>query len=166
MAYKQSSGSATDTMDMMAAESRHGKARSSYDYYDYNDYGGGAKFSRRQLFDSTKPKNPSPASLDVSASEPYGSFGGHHGYHKECDNGISIGLLLTALLGIGVGFFTLFTKITMITKRRKKRSVGEHLADKGSEGLGVLIEELHDIVYGGRGSLDKRESDHKHQKIC
>ena len=116
-----------------------------------NDYSGG--FSRRQLYESgaAKPKPPGGNKLDVSASEAYGSFGGHHGYHKECDNGISIGLLLTALLGIGVGFFTLFTKITMITKRRKKRSIGEHLADKGSEGLGVIIEELHDIVYGGRG---------------
>ena len=132
-------------VDMVASESR--RSKSSFDYYDYGGSGYGGSFSRRQL-DKTKPSLDNK--LAVSASESYGSYGGHHGYHKECDNGISIGLLLTALLGIGVGFFTLFTKITMITKRRKKRSAAEHLADKGSEGLGVLIEELHDVVYGGR----------------
>ena len=137
--------------DMSASEtSRTGK---SFDYYDYYEPGYNSNhrsISRRQLFlggdSAAKSKD---TKLATSASNTYGSFGGH-GSSYDCDNGISIGLLLTALLGIGVMFFTLFTKITMLTGRRKKRSVDERLADKGSEGLGDLINEFHDIVYGGR----------------
>ena len=43
-----------------------------------------------------------------SRSDHYGSYS--HGY-EECDNGISLGLLLTALAALGVMFYTLYTKV-------------------------------------------------------
>ena len=98
-------------------------------------YGG---FARRQLL-------LDDASLDSAASEVYGSYGGH-GYHKDCDNGISIALLLTAVLGLAVGFFTLFTKITMAMGGRRRRGIT--LGEK-AEGWGALIENLQDVIYGG-----------------
>lgn len=149
---------ASEDLDM--AESQ-GQGRSyggtSYDYYDYD---GGASqassFSKRQLFSglsSSLSKKASPAKLKTSASNSLGSYsygsyggGGHHGGHYDkCDNGISIGLLLTALLGIGVMFFTLFTKITMISRRR--RSLREQLED--SDPYRMVLNQFSDIVYEG-----------------
>lgn len=72
---------------------------------------------------------------------------GYGGGKDECDNGISIGLLATALLGIGVSFFTLLTKITMITGRRKRRDLNHGQADHDS--VGLIVNELHDVVFGG-----------------
>lgn len=84
---------------------------------------------------------------DVAATgRQYGSFSGHGGYHDDCE-GIDIGLLLTALLGIGVGFFTLFTKITMITGRRKKRDIDDTVDQ--IDPIRAILDELHDVVYGG-----------------
>ena len=47
---------------------------------------------------------------DTSRSDHYGSYssGGHY---EECDNGISLGLLLTALAALAVMFYTLYTKV-------------------------------------------------------
>jgi hypothetical protein len=83
------------------------------------------------------------------SSNALGSFGGGNygsyssGYGDYCDNGISIGLLLTALLGIGVMFFTLFTKITMLTGRRRRA------ASEDQEALGTLVDKLQDVILGG-----------------
>ena len=146
--------------DMVMAESAgHARAygtASSYDYYDYDSPSPQSSFSKRQLFSglsSSLKKSSAPAKLKTSASNALGSYsygsygGGHHGhgYHDKCDNGISIGLLLTALLGIGVMFFTLFTKITMITRR--KRSLREQL--EADDPYRMVLAQFSDIVYEG-----------------
>lgn len=80
----------------------------------------------------------------TSVTEPrmFGAFSGHSGYgkHEDCD-GIDIGLLLTAVLGIGAAFFALLTKITMIG-RRKKRDVDSDL-------VGEVVDNLHHILLSG-----------------
>jgi len=129
--------------------------KSSMDYYDYdfpsksdnsltkkagNAAAGGASF------------NPfsgllASASQSVgSLSNLYGSYSGH-GYatKKEDCEGISLALLLTTFLGIGVLFFTLFTKITM---GRKKRSVTEEVAEE-MDPVSAVLDNLHEIVYSG-----------------
>ena len=102
---------------MVASESRRRQAKTkSFDYYDYYDYSAALKLRQQQqalLNQGFANRQSLAATADLTAdgTTAYGSFS-HHGYHK-CDNGISLGLLLTALLGIGVMFFTLFTKITI-----------------------------------------------------
>ena len=75
-------------------------------------------------------------------------YGGHSGGgYVDCE-GIDIGLLLTAILGIGVGFFTLFTKITMIVGGgRKKRDL--LIPTKETSTFTRIINEMHDVLYGG-----------------
>ena len=90
------------------------------------------------------PATAPTAMMEASDSEVYGSYGGHSGYgHKDCE-GIDIGLLLTTLLGLGVGFFTLFTKITML-KRRKRSAEEIH-----SQDMGLLMDQLHGVLIGGK----------------
>ena len=79
-----------------------------------------------------------------------GSYGGYghsgHGGYSDCDNGISIGLLLTAALGIGVGFMTLITKLNAIAAAaggRKKRSYDS------SNDIEAIFDQLHEVLYGG-----------------
>ena len=45
----------------------------------------------------------------TSRSDHYGSYSSSH--YEECDNGISLGLLLTALAALAVMFYTLYTKV-------------------------------------------------------
>ncbi len=86
-----------------------------------------------------------------AASNSYGSFSHGHGHHKECDNGIPLALLLTTLLGVGVLFFTLFTKITMATGRRRKRSEMSDEWEQFHDGLATIdADGIFDLVYGGR----------------
>lgn len=47
---------------------------------------------------------------NTARSDHYGSYASHGGY-EECDNGISLGLLLTALAALAVMFYTLYTKV-------------------------------------------------------
>ncbi|XP_059097350.1 uncharacterized protein LOC131891730 isoform X3 [Tigriopus californicus] len=143
------------TDDLMASESvDHGR---SLDYYDY-DYGRFAApaVARRQLYvgkrklPSKAIKKPVSSSSDMlgSFSSLFGSYSG--GYHDKCDNGISLGLLLTTLLGIGVMFFALFTKITM--GRRKKRSLTSSpagLEEESDFDVYTLLDKFTDIVNGG-----------------
>ena len=140
---------------------REGKSFS--DYYEYYDYGdmkakigqGSAKvkpqqhaLSRRQL--DLDGVGSTFSRLLGSSSNSQGSYSGlygsysSHGY-DDCDNGISIALLTTALLGIGVLFFTLYTKITM---GRKKRSADEEDFE-GNDSFGVILNGFSDLVYGG-----------------
>ena len=145
------------TDPMVASESFQ-----SHDYYDYDYYPSSASSKlvaalrlRRQrqaaLLNQGLAKRQSLAATSASGSDlssqgtsAYGSYS-HHGYH-DCDNGISLGLLLTALLGIGVMFFTLFTKITMAGKR-KKRDVDE--LSGVNDPLGMILERFQDFVFGG-----------------
>lgn len=78
--------------------------------------------------------------------DSYGSLSGHGGY-VDCE-GVDIGLLLTAVLGIGAAFFALFTKITMIG-RRKKRDLLDQSSSSSSDLVNTLINELHGVLYGG-----------------
>lgn len=142
--------------DLMASESvDQGR---SFDYYDY-DYGRYAApaLARRQLYvgksklPSKSIKKPASSSSDMlgSFSSLFGSYSG--GYHDKCDNGISLGLLLTTLLGIGVMFFALFTKITM--GRRKKRSLTSSpagLEEESDFDVYTLLDKFTDIVNGGK----------------
>ena len=50
---------------------------------------------------------------NTARSDHYGSYASHGGY-EECDNGISLGLLLTALAALAVMFYTLYTKVTKL----------------------------------------------------
>ena len=62
-----------------------------------------------------------------------------------CDNGISLGLLLTAALGIAVMFYTLYTKITMAGRRRRKRSLRE--SSEIEENMEIIEEEVDPLPY-------------------
>ena len=158
---QQGIGEAIDPM--VASESRPRQAKTkSYDYYDYYDYSGAAGNNRlaaalrlrkqrlqqqqqqQQSFAKRQSLVATTADLTADGSTAYGSYS-HHGYH-DCDNGISLGLLLTALLGIGVMFFTLFTKITMAGKR-KKRDLDELIGV--DDPLGMILERFQDFVFGG-----------------
>ena len=57
-------------------------------------------------------------SASKHSSSIYGSYSG--GGKNECDEGISLAILIATLAGIAVLAFTLFTKITMIGRRRRR----------------------------------------------
>ena len=103
------------------------------------------KLVKRQLdFDGLFSKSPETGLLG-SESSMYGSYSS--GY-KDCE-GISIGLLLTALLGIGVLFFTLYTKITMLGRRRKRSAVQEAIAED-VDPISEFLENFQDFAFGGK----------------
>lgn len=123
-----------------------------YDYYDYGVLGSGGrpKFSTLSLNKNRKSfqQRRGSAKMGVSATSALGSFSGHHagGYGDEyCDNGISFALLLTAILGVAVMFWVLFTKITMAGRRR--RSVHEN---QGLNDYMSFVETFEDLIYNGR----------------
>ena len=60
-----------------------------------------------------------------AGSDLSGSLSGGYG---GCDNGISLGLLITTLVSIAVMFYALYTKITMAGKKRKRSIQSSHLA--------------------------------------
>lgn len=128
--------------------------------YDY-DYGGGydgnqAKTRRligrrtSQGYPSQLTGYPYGAGQLASYSGQSSGYGGHASYstsgYKECDNGISIALLLTAALGIGLSLLILYTKITMVLGRRKKRDAGEPL-------LWFMLSKAPDMVVTGKNQL-------------
>ena len=57
-------------------------------------------------------QSPSKRRVDIAGSYSGGKI--------ECDEGISLGILLATLAGIAVMFFTLYTKITKIGRRRRR----------------------------------------------
>ena len=104
--------------------------------------------SRRQAL-AKRRLNLSRRIGSAASSQQYGSFSGH----KTCDNGIPLALLLTTLLGIGVLFFILFTKITMATGRRRKRSEMSEAWEQVQEGFANIdADGIYDLVYGGRST--------------
>ncbi|XP_040571075.1 uncharacterized protein [Lepeophtheirus salmonis] len=112
-----------------------------YDY-DYNEYDYSKKVKNKQRGESAK--------FTKNRSSGYGSdsYGGDVGYgggggHSECETGVSIGLLLTAALGIGVMLFTLFTKITM-GRRRRRREIDEY-TDMIPDFLPIVMSGLEDL---------------------
>ena len=151
-----------------AGTNRNNRYQSNnYDYYDY-DYGGSSNqnqnnFSPQQTFQQRRLNNNRGGGnggilggLNRRMSQMKAAASGGHGSYSGddyCDNGISIGLLLTAALGIAVMFYTLYTKITMAGgRRRKKRSeVEENLVDVEAEidPIKFSIDHITDFMYSG-----------------
>ena len=150
----------------MGASTNRNNKYSSNDYYDYYDYGGSNNYSPKQNYRQPAQQqrylknnnggggllggfNRRMSNMKAAASGGYGSYSGD----DYCDNGISIGLLLTAALGIAVMFYTLYTKITMAGgRRRKKRSeVEENLQDVEEEinPIKFTIDHITDFMYSG-----------------
>lgn len=135
----------------------------SGDYYDYyeDDNGLGGLNSKLSGLQKNKgginklkgvQQRNGVSKLRAGASNAVGSFSGHSASYsgdEYCDNGVSLALLLTALLGVAVMFYVLYTKITK-AGRRKKRSTKE-LNDLEEEMNPVLsaVENIEDIVYAG-----------------
>ena len=154
---------------------QYNNKQSNFDYYDYYDYGnggGGGGISNqavnkqqqfRQNFNQQRQfaaggnniamgVNRRMSNMKAAASGGFGSYSGD----DYCDNGISIGLLLTAALGIAVMFYTLYTKITMAGgRRRKKRSEAEQLLEDVEEEIDPLkytVDHFTDFVFSGNYS--------------
>ena len=156
-----------------AGSSRNNRYQSNNDYYDYYDYGGGnnnnynPQGQQQQNF-----RQPSQQQRFLKNNNVGGALGGFNrrmsnmkaagsgllgsyssGY-DDCDNGISIGLLLTAALGIAVMFYTLYTKITMAGgRRRKKRSEVEDTLQDVEEEINPIkftIDHITDFMYSGK----------------
>ena len=153
---------------MGGGTTRNNRYQSNYDNYDYYDYGGSSNqnqnnFSPQQTFQQRRLNNNRGAGnggilggLNRRMSQMKAAASGGHGSYSGddyCDNGISIGLLLTAALGIAVMFYTLYTKITMAGgRRRKKRSeVEENLVDVEAEidPIKFSIDHITDFMYSG-----------------
>ena len=146
------------------------------DYYDYYDYGGAGQGAGGQNYAGNLNYQAQNMNLNRfvlqrragfggagagvarqggAASNNYGSYshGSYSSGYDDCDNGISIGLLLTALLGIAVMFYTLYTKITMAgrRRRRRKRDATEEMEDVEEQVNPVwfAMENFQDFVYSG-----------------
>ncbi len=90
--------------------------------------------------------------MSALSSLYYGSFsGGYDGHKREDCDGVSLALLLTSFASIGVVFFAVFTKLTMIIGKRKKRSVSDDEGSEDSVSLTSVLDNLHLIVYEGIG---------------
>ena len=88
-------------------------------------------------------KKSASSKIGGGSSDIYGSFSG--GY--DCP-GISIAILLIAAAALAIMFYVLFTKITMIGRRRK-RSYREELAEQMGQ-AGIVAERFQDTVIGGK----------------
>ncbi len=125
---------------------------------------------KSSTFGKVPPKGSSVFGMLNSASEAvgslsslYGSFSGGYGSKKDDCEGISLALLLTTFASIGVVFFAVFTKLTMVGKR-KKRSVAEEIGEEVNP-VGEIIDNLGLIVTQGIlrrfWSLTKKELMHE-----
>jgi hypothetical protein len=149
------------------AGSKLNQVAASTDYYDYYDYGpsssiapvaagklgganalyGNSMANKRVL----QQRNGQLSKLGGAASSGYGSYSGHHASYsgdEYCDNGISIALLLTALLGIAVMFYVLYVKITKGRRRRRATEELDALEEKMNP-IWFAMEHFQDFVYGG-----------------
>jgi hypothetical protein len=153
-------------------------SQQSVDYYDYYDYGPaanpspqaggklggggglgggglGAGYGNGQQLaagrKSFQQRNGQLNKLGGAASSGYGSYSGHHASYsgdEYCDNGISIALLLTALLGIAVMFYVLYVKIT---KGRRRRRATEELdaLEENMNPIWFAMDHFQDFVFTG-----------------
>ena len=145
-----------------AANTNLQNSRYSSDYYDDYDYSTNYNgFSNQNLYNRQGQFNnrqgqyrvQQNAGLNAGLNRRMGggatnmrtAAAGLHGSYSDdyCDNGISIGLLLTAALGIAVMFYTLYTKITMARRRRKRD------AEDDIETLKFGLEHITDFFYSG-----------------
>ena len=130
-------------------------SRYSSDYYDDYDYGysGYPSYNtRNNLYNNQRQqqqlnRNQMNRRMGGSTINNMRAAASHGSYSDDyCDNGISIGLLLTAALGIAVMFYTLYTKITMAGgRRRRKRDQNEEI-----ESFKFGLEHLTDFFYSGK----------------
>lgn len=147
---------------VVGANSRNN--RNNLDYYDYYDYGGSSavqqqRFQQQPLQQQRFLKNNNNnlqlgaagsfnrrmSNMKSAASGGYGSYSGD----DYCDNGISIGLLLTAALGIAVMFYTLYTKITMAGGRRRKKRAELEEVEEEIDPISFSLDHITDILYSG-----------------
>ncbi len=82
-----------------------------------------------------------------SASSLYGSFDGGYGKKKDDCEGISLATLLTTFASIGVVFFAVFTKLTMIGRRRKRSA--DDYSNTDFDLNEILLDNLHILVTQG-----------------
>ena len=145
----------------------------SADYYDYYDYGpavnnvqgAGGNGNAGKLGNSNgnvlannlaqkkallQQRNGQLNRLGGAASSGVGAYSGNHASYSEeyCDNGISIALLLTALLGIAVMFYVLYTKITKGRRRRRSTEELDVLEEKMNP-IWFAMEHFQDFVFSG-----------------
>ena len=126
-------------------------SRYSSDYYDDYDYSYPSYNTRnlynRQIQNSQNfglNRRMGGSAYNMRTAASHGSYSDDY-----CDNGISIGLLLTAALGIAVMFYTLYTKITMAGgRRRKKRDEDEEI-----ESFKFGLEHITDFFYSGNNTF-------------
>lgn len=152
--------------------SQAASTQQSSDYYDYYDYGpagntvsqgNGAKLGANNIAGANglaanrkiQQRNGQLNRLGGAASSGLGSYSGNHasysGGDEYCDNGISIALLLTALLGIAVMFYVLYVKITKGRRRRRATEELDVLEEKMNP-VWFAVEHLQDFVYSGTTS--------------
>ena len=60
-----------------------------------------------------------------------------------CDQGVRLGILLLTALGVGIMFFTLYTKVTMAMTGRKKRSSDDLWSLQNLEEYFISGNEIH-----------------------
>ena len=139
-----------------AANNQQQNSRYSSDYYDY--YDDTPNYNNRNLYNNQKQfKAQQNNALNPGLNRRMGGSynmrtAASHGSYSDdyCDNGISIGLLLTAALGIAVMFYTLYTKITMAGGRRRRKRDEEEDIDTFKFGL----EHIADFFYSGNNFVN------------
>ncbi len=104
-------------------------------------------------------KTGSPVGLWSSASNVmgtlsslYGSFSYHDDAKDECE-GVNLALLLTTFASVAAVFFSIYTKLTGIIGRRRKRSAPEGSGDALAavlDHLDLIVREGTTIVKSGR----------------
>lgn len=134
-----------------------------YDYYDYdNGLGGNVNSKVSAGLQGNRLAGGGRSTIQrrkgtSAASNNLGSYSGHSASYsgdEYCDNGISIALLITALLGIAIMFYILYTKITK--GRRRRRSTPElDILEEEMNPILAAMENFEDLVYTGMVNISK-----------
>lgn len=93
--------------------------------------------SYSKWFRDLLPYSSSSKHLSARGSSKHSSIHGSYsgGGKTQCDEGISLAILIATLAGIAVLAFTLYTKITMIERRRRETETVETSLVKLSNSL-------------------------------
>ena len=116
--------------------------RQKFDYYYadlYDEYGDYNNYYDTNSGTGSQNRRGSHGSDDHSNSRLYGSPSGYTSTYYECDDGISIGLLVISALGIAVMWYILYTKIV---GGRRKRSYH-------SDNILWFIQHTEEIIING-----------------
>jgi len=100
---------------------------------------------QQQLFEDQLAASASADTSSLVAAESTA----FEGRERKCDDGVSIALLLTTLLGIGIGFFALLNAITMARRRRRRRDANDD--DDYPAGFGVM-DKMTALINDGRAN--------------